>query len=84
MEMRPKGMVVDRQQSHLLYQLSQESTFLKQVEQRQARNLDADYSKVEMESYVDSLDHLDSSHKKEQLANFNQFPTILAADLVNS
>ena len=76
MEMLPKGMVTDRQQSDLLYQLSQESPILKQAEEWQARILDTDYSKVEMESYVDSLIHLDSSEKRELLATLNQFPTL--------
>ena len=44
MEMLPKGMVTTRYHSDLLYQLSQESSILKQAEERQARILDADYS----------------------------------------
>ena len=81
MEMLPKGMVTNPEQSVLQYQLSQESTILKQAEERQARILDADYSKVEIDTYVDSLDHLDSVQKKDLLATLQQFPTLFGGGL---
>ena len=81
MEMLPKVLVTDRHHSDSLYQLSQESSILKKAEERQARILDADYSKVEMKSYIDSLDHLDSNEKMELLNNLNQFPTLFGGGL---
>ena len=66
-EMLQKGIVTDQKKLALLYQLSQDSTVLKQAESRQNRILDADYSKIELKPHVDSLDHLDSNQKKELL-----------------
>ena len=40
-----------------------------------------DYSKVEMNLYIDSLDHLDSNEKMELLNNLNQFPTLFGGGL---
>ena len=53
-EMRPKGIVTDQQALDLIYQITQEPSVLKQAEERQARILDADYSKVEMTEFVES------------------------------
>ena len=81
MEMLPKGTVTNQYKFDTMYQLSQESTVLQRAEERQSRILDANYSKVEMNEYVETLDHLDSNEKKELLATLNQYPTLFGGGL---
>jgi hypothetical protein len=54
---------------------------LQKAEERQSRILDADYSKVEMEEYVSSLDHLDSNEQIELLATLEKFPSLFGGGL---
>ena len=81
MEMAPHGQVMSQESLQLIYNMSQESTILKRAEERQSRILDADYSKVEMEEYISSLDHLDSKEKQELLQTLNQYPTLFGGGL---
>jgi len=80
-EMRPKGIVTDEQALDLIYQMTQEPTVLKQAEERQARILDADYSKVEMTDFVDSLGHLNPDERSELVTTLDQFPTLFGGGL---
>jgi transposase InsO family protein len=81
MEMLPQGTVTNYKKFNWQYQLSQESTVLQRAEERQSRILDANYSKVEMTEYVNSLDHLDPSEKNELLNTLNQYPTLFGGGL---
>jgi len=80
-EMRPKGIVTDEQALDLIYQITQEPTVLKQAEERQARILDADYSKVELTDFVDSLVHLNPEEKRELVTTLDHFPTLFGGGL---
>ena len=62
--------------------MTQEPTVLKQAEERQARILDADYSKVEMTDFVESLGHLSPEEKRELVTALDQFPTLFGGGLV--
>ena len=57
MEMLPFGTVTNKTKFEIQYQLSNEPTVLQKAEERQSRILDANYSKVDMEEYVQSLNH---------------------------
>ena len=81
MEMLPQGMVTNTQKFKNQYHLSQESTVLQKAEERQSRILDANYTKVELDDYVTSLDHLDSSEKTELLGTLKQYPTLFGGGL---
>ena len=61
--------------------MSQEPSILQKAEERQARILDADYSKVEMNDYIDTLDHLDSTQKETLLSTLKQFTELFGGGL---
>jgi hypothetical protein len=61
--------------------MTQEPTVLKQAEERQARILDADYSKVELTDFVDSLGHLNPEEKRKLVTTLDQFPTLFGGGL---
>ena len=63
--MKERGVVTDTDALQLLYEASQESTVIKAAEERQAKILDADYSKIEMNEHVESLDYFDAEQKSE-------------------
>ena len=65
----------------LLYIMSQEPGMLQKAEERQARILDADYSKIEMDEYIQTLDHLDSSQKELLLSTLKQFSQLFGGGL---
>jgi len=58
MEMLPPGTITDEQRFNMLYQSTQEPSVLQEAEERQSRILDANYAKVEMETYVATLTFL--------------------------
>jgi hypothetical protein len=80
-EMRPSGIITDEDSMDLIYQMTQEPSILQQAEERQARILDADYSKVEMTEHVNSLEHLNSDEKRELANTLNRFPTLFGGGL---
>jgi len=61
--MKERGVVTDTDALQLLYEASQEPTVIKAAEERQAKILDADYSKIKMNEHVESLDYLDAEQK---------------------
>jgi len=81
MEMLPQGTITNKQHLETIYQATQEPTVLQEAEERQSRILDADYSKVEMEEYVSSLDHLNSNEQIELLATLEKFPSLFGGGL---
>ena len=81
MEMLPQGTITNKTNLEKLYQATQDSSVIQEAEERQTRILDADYSKVDMEDYVASLDYLDSNEQKELLTNLTQFPTLFGGGL---
>ena len=56
-------------------------TFLQQAEERQSQILEADYSKVDMKSYIHSLYYLNSKEKDELLSTVQQFPNLFSGGL---
>ena len=64
-----------------LYHMSKEAPVLQDTEQRQKRILDADYSKVDIEEYVNSREHLSDHEKKQLLDVLNSHPTLFGGGL---
>ena len=81
MEMLPPGTVTDGEKLLFLYQLTQEPTLIQKAEERQARILDADYSKIELDEYIASLDHLDSKQQAELQSTLSKYPTLFGGGL---
>ena len=53
----------------------------KAAEERQAKILDADYSKIEMNEHVESLDYLDAEQKSELVQALKSYPTLFGGGL---
>jgi len=62
--MKALGAVSDRETCNLLYTLNTASPILQEEEDRQAKILDADYSKVDIRSMVDELDISNETKQK--------------------
>ena len=75
-EMKERGVITDTSALQLLYEMSQDSTVIKAAEERQAKILDADYSKIEMDEHVESLDYLTTEQKAELLQTLKGYPTL--------
>jgi hypothetical protein len=81
MPMTPHGLVTDKEAFQYLHQASLDSPVLQKAEERQAKILDADYSAVEMDDYVNSLNHLSLNDQQSLLATLRQFPTLFGGGL---
>ena len=81
MEMTPHGLVTNEESFQHLYQLTQEPAIIQKAEERQAKILDADYSKIELEDYVQSLKHLSNNEQTSLLTTLRQFPTLFGGGL---
>ena len=81
MEMLPQNTVKNDEMFQEIFQMSQEPTILQQAEERQSWILEADYSKVDMKSFIHSLDYLDSKEKNELLSTVKQFPNLFSGGL---
>jgi len=79
--MKERGIVTDTDALQLLYKMSQESTVIKAAEEQQAKILDADYSKNEMNEHVKSLDYLNAEQKSELLQAHKSYPTSFGCGL---
>jgi hypothetical protein len=79
--LKERGDLQDTAMCELLYHVVQEPEILKEAEERHARILDADYSKVELEEYVKELTYL-SSEEQQQLKNsLMKFDTLFSGGL---
>jgi hypothetical protein len=81
MEMKPRGSLDNKETLELLYSMTQEPTVLQKAEERQNRILDADYSKVELKDYTDSLDYMSKSEQEKLREVLSQFPTLFGGGL---
>ena len=63
--MSTRNYLSDRETTHRVYHSAVQTTTLKHAEDRHNRILDADYTAVDMESYVEELKHL--THKEKQM-----------------
>ena len=66
--MKDYGTLSSRETATDLYEFSIESAIIKQAEQRHKEILDADYSPVNIEKYVDSIPQLTPEEKKKLIA----------------
>jgi len=61
--------------------LLNDSPLLKEAEDRQKRILDADYSKVDIDAYVDEQDNLPPEYKKMLASTLKNYPTLFGGGL---
>jgi len=62
--LKHKGDLSDKNTLNTVYHMSVEPPILQQAEERQNRILDANYSKVDINEYVDNLRHLNTQEKR--------------------
>jgi hypothetical protein len=60
----------------LLYNAANEPDFLQKAEKRQNRILDAEYRKVEVDPFVQELEHLTKDETKILGKTLKKFPTL--------
>ena len=81
LEMKKKGVISESTMFNHLYQLTQSSPNLKTAEDRQATILDADYSKVEVDSFVETLSYLTASEKEQLGTTLKNHPILFGGGL---
>jgi len=64
-----------------LYHMSLEPPLLKEAEDHQAWILDADYSRVDIDEYVQMLNHLNESEQEQVAQTFKKFPELFSGRL---
>jgi hypothetical protein len=73
--LKNRGDMQDVQFMELLFHMSQETPLLQEAEARQKRILDADYSQVDIDDYVDTLDKLLSEEQSQLKQVLHSHPT---------
>ncbi len=81
MEMNEPGKLGNRSVMRAAYSATQYDATLKSAEERQAKILDADYSKVDVAEFVSSLDYLDSTQKELLTSLLSAYPTLFGGGL---
>jgi len=79
--MKERGTVTDTDALQLLYKTSQESTVSKAAKERQAKIVDANYFKIEINEHVESLDCFNAEQKSELLQALKSYPTLFGGGL---
>ena len=80
-EMNEKGVIKDEYARETIHAMATSPSHLQEAEARQAKILDADYSKVEIDDYIESLDYLDQSQKGDLLRTLKKFPVLFGGGL---
>ena len=75
-----QGELSDRKYCERLYNMHTDSHILQQMEQRQGRILDANYTKVDIDVMVDELD-IKRSSKRALKLTLKKFPTLFGGGL---
>jgi hypothetical protein len=66
---------------HMLYNAANEPDILQEAEKRQNRILDADYRKVEVDPFVEELEHLTKDENQILGKTLKKFPTLFVGGL---
>jgi hypothetical protein len=66
---------------NMLYIMSGEPSITKEEEERHERILDADYTKVEVDIYVQELKHLSKDEKHKLAQNLKQFTSLFGGGM---
>jgi hypothetical protein len=71
----------DNEMLHMLYNAANEPDILQEAEKRHNRILDADYRKVEVDPFVQELDHLTEDEKQTLGKTLKKFPNFFGGGL---
>ena len=72
--MKDKNIISEMKNAKAIYYQSIEPSILKEVEARQKRILDADYSAIDLDSYTHELKHLTKIQQNQLLNTLRRFP----------
>jgi hypothetical protein len=81
--LKTKEILSDKELMHMLYQATWTPDVLQEAESRQNRILDADYSKIEVDPYVQELSHLSEREKEVLAKTLKKFPTLFGGGTWN-
>lgn len=79
--LKERGQLEDREVMEMIYNIEKDPDILKQAEERHSRILDADYSKVDVEGYVNELDQLNDKEKLLLIKTLSQFDELFSGGL---
>jgi hypothetical protein len=78
---KTRDILSDDEILHMLYNAANEPYILQEAEKRQNHILDADYRKVELNHFVQELEHLNEDEKKTLGNTLKKFPTLFGGGL---
>jgi hypothetical protein len=76
-----RGVLSNQETVNSIHAITQEAPTLQQAEDRQKRILDADYSEVDMEAYLEELEHLSTTEKRQLREVLVKHPTLFQGGL---
>ena len=79
--LKQRGTMQDSSVMEAMYHMAKESELLKEAEERQSRILDADYSNVDIDEYVDSITKLDSDQRSKLKLVLKSHPKLFGGGL---
>ena len=79
--LKERGELQDTHMAEFLYQILQEPDILKEAKERQARILDADYSTVDIDGYVQELTRLSDVEKSKLRETLKKHTTLFSGGL---
>ena len=79
--LKERGELQDAHVTEQLYHMAQEPNILKDAEERQARILESDYSKVDIDDFVDELQHLSRDEQRKLKKCLNEYKQLFGGGL---
>jgi hypothetical protein len=79
--LKTRNTLSDNEILHILYNAANEPDILQEAENRQSRILDADYHKVEVDPFVQELEHLTKDEKQTLGKTLQNFPTLFGGGI---
>jgi hypothetical protein len=79
--LKTRNKLSDDEILHMLYNAANEPDILQEAEKRQNRILDADYRKVEVDPFVQELEHLTNDKTQILGKTLKKFPTLFGGGL---
>jgi hypothetical protein len=79
--LKTRNTLSDKEILNMLYNAADEPDILQEAEKRQNRILDADYCKVEVDPFVQELEHLAKDEKQRLGKTLQKFPTLFGGGL---
>jgi hypothetical protein len=79
--MKNRGVITERRALKMLYHMLVQSPSIMEAEERHRQILDADYSKVDIQEYVNNIKHLNEDDKQKLKEVLNKHPKLFQGGL---